>query len=100
MNHFLYKEAGLIGANSKQLGYVVHSNCDYIKPIAYPEIITAGVAVTKVGNSSVHWKIGIFGENCDTAAAIGSLIHVFVDSKTKRPSPLSSEIRNAIDAKL
>ena len=39
------------------IGFMVHTECDYVKPIAYPEAYLAGMAVTKIGNSSVNYKV-------------------------------------------
>ena len=39
------------------VGVMVHTECDYVKPIAYPEAYLAGMAVTKIGNSSVNYKV-------------------------------------------
>ena len=39
------------------VGFMVHTECDYVKPIAYPEAYLAGMAVTKIGNSSVNYKV-------------------------------------------
>ena len=35
----------------------MHTECDYMKPIEYPEVYLSGMAVTKIGNSSVTYKV-------------------------------------------
>jgi acyl-CoA thioester hydrolase len=61
-----------------------------------------GLAVERVGTSSVIYRIGLFQGASDEAAAEGRFVHVYVDSTTgtgERPvRPLPPEIRSALAA--
>jgi acyl-CoA thioester hydrolase len=52
--------------------------------------------VTKLGNSSVTYDIGIFKNEDDLAAARGHFVHVYVDEKTRRPVPISDMMREKL----
>ena len=57
-NQYLIEFANFNPINDAIIGFVVHSNCTYIKAIAYPNKIEAGLIVKKIGNSSVTYGIG------------------------------------------
>ena len=61
-NKYLIEEGGLDIQNADIIGFVVASNCQYKAPVSYPEPLTAGLRVNKLGNSSVEYGIGIFKE--------------------------------------
>ena len=43
----------------------------------------AGLAVTKLGTSSIVYRIGLFQGDSDEPAAIGRFVHVYVDAATR-----------------
>ena len=89
--------AGLLDlARSETIGLVVRTECDYFAPLAFPEPVAAGVAVERVGTSSVTYRVGIFAEGDDRASAAGRFTHVYVDRATRRPHPLPDAWRSAL----
>ena len=82
-------EAGLLDiAHGDPIGLVVATSCAYFAPLAFPETAEAGIAVDRLGASSVTYRIGIFAEGSDNAAAQGEFTHVYVDRETRKPAPL------------
>lgn len=84
--------------------FVASSSCVYFAPLAYPQQIDVGLGVTKLGNSSVAYSIGIFaGEEgavaSQPAAACGTFVHVYVDA-AGRPTPLAQPVRDALQSLL
>ena len=75
----------------KTVFLVVETGCQYFKELAFPDIITAGIKVSKLGTSSVTYAVGLFSGEEDFAAAQGHFVHVNVNRRTRRPSELSSE---------
>jgi len=71
--------------------------CRFAKPLAYPEMLEAGLRVGHLGKSSVRYEIGIFRQDDDNAAASGHFVHVFVDRKTGSPVSIPSAIRSALE---
>lgn len=96
--HCLMQEGALDPWKSDVIGFCVESGCRFRKAIQFPENITAGLRVTKVGRSSVRYEIGLFREDDETTAADGYFVHVFVDRQTQTPSPLPDAIRKAVSA--
>jgi acyl-CoA thioester hydrolase len=84
-------------------GIVAESGCRYFSELHFPERLVVGVAVTRLGNSSVTYRLGVFRAGSgaagpeDTApqpiAAIGHWVHVYIDKTTRRPTPIPDDIR-------
>lgn len=81
-------------------GLVVESGCRYHAELRYPDQISAGIRVARIGSSSVRYEIGLFGPDTDDAAAEGFFIHVYVDAATGRPAPLSPMLRKVLERAL
>jgi acyl-CoA thioester hydrolase len=96
VNQYLIQQGALDIENSRVVGLVVETGCQYFASIAFPDIVTAGLRVAKVGNSSVRYEIGIFRHEESTASAQGFFIHVYVDRTTRRPAPLPPALRTAV----
>lgn len=86
-------ESGLLAPGTDAAVFlVVESGCRYHAPLRFPEEITAGLRVDRLGTTSVRYEIGLFGGEADEAAAEGFFVHVLVDRATgaKRPIPAAS----------
>ena len=80
-----------------QIGVVVETGCRYFSELAFPDTVTAGLRVAKLGSSSVRYEVGLFRNEAETAAAEGFFVHVYVDRATRRPLPLAPELRRALE---
>ena len=99
-NKFLIEEGGLDIHRAEIVGFVVASSCQYKSPIAYPDKIDAGLWVNKLGNSSVEYGIAIFKRGAETASAVGSFTHVFVNRATNKSVAIPAQIRSVLEALL
>lgn len=98
INRYLIAEGGLDIHGGEIIGLCVSSECAFMAALAFPETVTAGLCVTKLGSSSVHYGIGLFAEGQTTAAAVGRFVHVFVDRASRRPVPMPETLRTALTA--
>jgi acyl-CoA thioester hydrolase len=99
-NRYLIEEGGLNIAQDSIIGFVVASSCEYKSPVAYPELLDAGLRVNRIGNSSVEYGIGIFKKGAHKASAYGTFTHVFVDRSTDSAVSIPAKIRSALEAVL
>ena len=53
--------------------------------------------MTRLGNSSVTYRLAIFEEPADAVAAVGHWVHVYVDRATRRPVPIPDAIRALLE---
>jgi len=82
-------EAGLLDpATSPIVGLVAETGCRFYSSLAYPDLAEVGVAVERLGRSSVRYRLAVFKAGAATAAAAGRFTHVYVDRQTKRPFPI------------
>ncbi len=93
---FLLGSGAINLTDSPVVGVVVETLCRYHAPIAFPETVTAGLRVERLGTTSIRYGVGIFREGEETASAEGHFVHVFVDRATQtRPTPLPDALRAA-----
>ena len=96
VNGYLIAQGALDIANGEVIGLVVETQCNYFKPVAFPDTLHAGLRVAKLGTSSVRYEVGIFRNDDDTAAAQGHFVHVYVDRATNQPVPLPEALKRAL----
>ena len=95
-NALLIQKAGFDIRQSPSIGLVVESHCQFMQELSYPEIIEVGVAIRKLGNSSLCYDLAIFKQGQEAASAQGYITHVFVDRVIRKSTPISTEIRDAL----
>lgn len=67
-------EAGVLDIHGGEvIGLVVETACRYAKPLAFPQLIEAGIRTAHVGTSSVRYEVGLFAAGEVEAAAEGCL---------------------------
>jgi|SRR5512133_4375796 acyl-CoA thioester hydrolase len=96
VNQFLIANGVLDIEHSPVIGLVVETHCNYFSPVAFPDRVTAGLRVTKLGNASVRYEIGIFLNEEEQASACGHLVHVYVDRETRRPAGIPEPMRRLL----
>jgi acyl-CoA thioester hydrolase len=74
------------------LGIVAESGCRYFSELRFPERLDIGLAVTRLGRSSVTYRLGVFpagqASDADEArpiTALGHWVHVYVDRVSRKP---------------
>ena len=96
VNEYLINVGGLDIAKDPVIGLAIETFCQFHRELTFPEIVEAGLRVGKLGNSSVRYDIGLFGEAHETPAATGHFVHVFVDRETRKPVPMPDKLRTAL----
>jgi acyl-CoA thioester hydrolase len=93
VNGWLVEKGLLAITESPIIGLVVESGCTYFESVAFPDALEAGIAVAHLGRSSVRYRIGIFKQGAQVAAAQGHFVHVYVDRDTQKPVEIPRETR-------
>ena len=79
------------------LGVVAESGCRYFAELAFPDPLVVGLSVTRLGTSSVTYRLAVFepreSGSAEPVAAVGHWVHVYVDRTTRRPTPIPDAIR-------
>ena len=92
----MIRVVGRVGLHATAIGLVAETQCRYFAPLAFPDAVEAGLAVTRLGRSSVTYAIGIFREGDAAPAAAGRFVHVWVDRATRRPVDVPPRVRAAL----
>ena len=75
---------------------VVETGCKYFSELAFPDVISAGIKVIKLGTSSVVYEVGLFRGDADEASAEGHFVHVNVDRETRKPVEINEACRKKL----
>jgi acyl-CoA thioester hydrolase len=97
VNGWLIEASGVDIRELPAIGLVVETSCRYFAELRFPEVVTAGLALERLGTSSVVYRLALFGAAEEPAAA-GRFVHVYVDRSTRKSVPVPPEIRAALEA--
>jgi acyl-CoA thioester hydrolase len=96
VNEWLIRGGLLDTAKSPAIGLIVETGCRYHGEMSFPQVVTSGLRVAKIGTSSVRYEIGLFPDDSTVAAAEGFLVHVYVDAQSHKPCPIPADTRVAL----
>ena len=92
-------EKGLLDIQTGDpIALVVETRCSYFAPLEFPQDVEVGLSVAELGRSSVRYRIGVFGDGQENAAAQGEFVHVMVDRGRRRPVEMPEKWRRALDS--
>jgi acyl-CoA thioester hydrolase len=97
VNAYLIEQGALDVAHGETIGLVIETQCNYFSPLAFPQMVEAGIRVDRLGSSSVRYEIGLFAQGAPETAAKGHFVHVYVDKATRRPTPLPPDLRTVLE---
>ena len=95
VNGWLMEASGVDIRGLPAIGLVVETSCRYFAELRFPEVVTAGLALERLGTSSVVYRLALFGA-LEEPAAVGRFVHVYVDKGTRVAVPVPAEIRAAL----
>lgn len=88
---------GILGQpGAAHLLMVAESGCRYHGEVAFPDRLTTGLRLARLGTSSIRHDIAVFREDADAAAAEGTFVHVCVAAATRRPIPMPDAWRRRL----
>jgi acyl-CoA thioester hydrolase len=96
VNGWLIEASGTDIRRLSAVGIVAETGCRYLAELRFPEQVTAGLALDRLGRSSVTYRLALFGERAESPAAVGRFVHVYVDAGSRRPVPVPTEVRRAL----
>ncbi|MFN7751631.1 MAG: acyl-CoA thioesterase [Pseudomonadota bacterium] len=89
---FLARECG-VDFSGPRIDAIVENHCSYLRPIAFPDTVHAGVGLGEVGRSSARFEIGLFANEDDTASAQGWFVQVRCDRASGQPVEIEADWR-------
>jgi len=97
INQYLIRQGVLQPETGEVIGFAVESKCQFLEPVVFPDILEAGLRIGHVGNSSCRYEIAIFKQGSEKPSAVGYFVHVFVNRETTRPTPITGQLRVALE---
>ena len=96
VNGWLIDATGTDIRTLPSIGIVAETSCRFLAPLSFPDPVTAGVAVERLGRSSIVYRIGLFRGDDEAPAALGRFVHVYVDAATRTPVEIPDVVRAAV----
>jgi acyl-CoA thioester hydrolase len=100
VNGWLIEATGRDIRTLPAIGVVVETSCRYFSPLRFPDTVTAGIALERLGGSSVVYRLALFAPAAEEPAAVGRFVHVYVDAVTRRPVPVPGAILSVLERRL
>lgn len=97
VNGHLIEASGVDIRTIDAVGLVAETRCEFLRELRFPGDVQAGLAIERLGSSSIVYRIGLFQGESDEPAAIGRFVHVYVDSATRAVTPIPDVIRKAVE---
>ena len=99
VNAWMIDHAGL-DPHGDAIALCAASSCEFRASASFPEPLEVGVAVERLGTTSITWALAILRAGEPDPIATGRFVHVFVDASTRRPTPVPASVRSAIEEHL
>ena len=96
INAWINTSTGVDPITTPSLGIVAESGCRYFSELHFPESLVVGLAVTRLGRSSVTYRLGVFLVEAQPITALGHWVHVYVDRTSRKSVPIPSGIRSLL----
>jgi acyl-CoA thioester hydrolase len=96
VNGYLLDVTGTDIRRLDAVGLVAETQCEFLRELGYPADVQVGLSVTRLGTSSIVYRLGIFQGDSDEPAAIGRFVHVYVDAQSREVTPVPDVIRAAV----
>lgn len=93
VNAWLIENGALDPRRSESVFLVVETSCSYFSELVFPDNVTAGIRVARLGGSSVTYEIALFRGDAEEASGQGRFVHVLVDARTRRPVTIDEKRR-------
>jgi acyl-CoA thioester hydrolase len=98
INAWINTSTGLDPITTPALGIVAESGCRYFSELQFPQDLMVGLAVTRLGRSSVTYRLGVFRTDAaeskaQPVTALGHWVHVYVDRVTRKAVPIPDAVR-------
>lgn len=97
VNGFLLETTGVDIRDLPAIGIVAESGCQFLSAVSFPDTIHAGLAIERLGTSSIVYRIALFRNDEANACAVGRFVHVYVDRQSRRPVPIPEPIRTVVE---
>ncbi|MCB1653262.1 MAG: acyl-CoA thioesterase [Pseudomonadales bacterium] len=90
---YLVEQGTLDIAHSPVVGLIVNSGCTYFSSLCFPDRISVGMKISRLGNSSARYELGLFRNDEPLACAVAHIVYVYVDRASNTPVTIPPTVR-------
>ena len=96
VNGYLMEITGGDIRELEAVGLVVETACRFLAPVSFPDHLEVALAVSRLGRSSISYRIGLFRAGEEEPVALARFVHVYVDRATRSTTAVPEAIRRAV----
>jgi acyl-CoA thioester hydrolase len=96
VNGWLVEATGTDIRGLAAVGWVVETSCRYLAPLQFPTVVDVGIALERLGRTSVAYRLALFGDDLGPVA-VARFAHVYVDRNDHKPAPVPEVVRRALE---
>jgi acyl-CoA thioester hydrolase len=96
VNGWLVEATGTDIRGLDAVGWVVETSCQYLAQLQFPTVVAVGIALERLGRTSVAYRLALFGDD-PGPAAVARFVHVYVDRNDHKPAPVPEVVRRALE---
>ncbi|HSK98669.1 MAG TPA: thioesterase family protein [Euzebyales bacterium] len=97
VNGYLIEAAGTDIRGLPAIGIVAETACRYLRQIGFPDRLDVGLAVSRLGRSSVSYQLAVLRADEESPSAVGRFVHVYIDRATGRPVPIPDVLGRVLE---
>lgn len=97
VNGWLIEASGVDIRDLPAIGVVAETSCRYLSPVGFPDQLAVGLAVERLGRSSVTYSLAVFRGEDESPAAVGRFVHVYVDASSRAPVAVPEVLRRVLE---
>jgi acyl-CoA thioester hydrolase len=98
VNGWLMQATGSDIREQPAIAIVASTGCDFFAEVGFPDDLEIGLSTSRVGTSSIRYRLGVFRAGDPTLRALAHFVHVYVDAASRRPVPIPDVVRGAVAA--
>jgi acyl-CoA thioester hydrolase len=97
VNGWLIEVSGRDIRELPAIGVVAETSCRFLRPVGFPDPLQIGLAIARLGRTSVGYRLAVFRGDDQEPSALGRFAHVYVDREGRRPIEIPAELRAALE---
>ncbi len=97
VNGWLMEASGRDTRELTAIGVVAETGCRFLRPVGFPDPLHVGLAVVRLGRTSVSYRLALFRGADEEPAALAHCVHVYVARDDRRPVEIPAELRAVLE---
>jgi acyl-CoA thioester hydrolase len=97
VNGWLIEASGCDIRELPAIGIVAETSCRFLRTVGFPDALHVGLAVERLGRSSVTYRLAVFRGDEEAPSALGRFVHVYVDGGNRRPIEIPAALRAVLE---